>query len=893
MFQPKRKVTETTAPPLFRLTFYVLFSLLFFLFLVLHLLGSILMLLWALVLLTQSTLTSHDHLQPYFVTYRKSCLLLYKTDTFILCWYDPTLARELHVPRDESDVSTVWHSLVYFYIWRGLVNASIALLPAALWTIAGVFFVHFFNYAPIMDDPFVHYFYDSRWFLLLNGGAYVSFGVVVGNALIRWCLDWSTFANSLLFPIIDYNIARNRYESVALLSMSRQSIVLLDDYKLMAVVVGSQSMIAKTMPFDQTVDTQITSPVVATVLKLAHRNDMAKAQASLTLSLAGQMFSLAAASPSIDPAILQWLNETINPLLVVEWDADDFQRELHRLHRDVDRLLQRQPPSLPHTGSGTSLIDSGFGSTGRSGRLGISSTGPAVVIDHGDDDESTAVSQSESRHKLQFSHQTNTDARGWGPLSHQGNDPLRHYHTFSPRASERTYGVLSPRVDTQTNTIFRSIEDKMDGTHVDPVDPVFFTAYAPPTISIGTAFYYDIWAFLAHQRDDVHDAAKSANAFARKLSRDVLMPIRRGAVAHLQLYLPPGFLVLDDPVKTLEWTGNELKSVQFHIECTPDAPAGGQSMVQVKIVVGAKVMVLSSYLFISPRNHQPQDNDVEMVPLTCELERLEETYHEIPYHELELQDAVGRGHFGEAFRANYRGRQVVVKTLRPDTFGESTDQIVQEFRHEAAVLNMFGHHPNIVPFVGASTDPSSMLTLVTEYLPHGSLRDAFPSKLSLTEKEVILYDAAAGLVNIHEGGFIHRDIAARNVLVDDELRGKICDFGLCRRVNASVGGGHFQEGQFPLKYMAPESLQPPYAFSYRSDAYMFGVLMWETFSEASPFASMSAPEAAALVLEGHRLDHTSVPDKYQDLLAACFEQDPMKRPALVSIMRAFEPIDVV
>lgn len=109
---------------------------------------------------------------------------------------------------------------------------------------------------------------------------------------------------------------------------------------------------------------------------------------------------------------------------------------------------------------------------------------------------------------------------------------------------------------------------------------------------------------------------------------------------------------------------------------------------------------------------------------------------------------------------------MVVKTLRPSEFGDNADQIVAAFRHEAAVLSLFGRHPNIVPFVGACTDLSQPLSLVTEYLPFGSLEDqlsARRSPLSTEQKTRILCDAASGFLNIHEGGFIHRDIAARYV----------------------------------------------------------------------------------------------------------------------------------
>ncbi|KDO34487.1 TKL protein kinase [Saprolegnia parasitica CBS 223.65] len=275
-------------------------------------------------------------------------------------------------------------------------------------------------------------------------------------------------------------------------------------------------------------------------------------------------------------------------------------------------------------------------------------------------------------------------------------------------------------------------------------------------------------------------------------------------------------------------------------------------------------------------------------PLVSELEVVPETFHEIAYGDLTLKEAVGHGHFGDAHRASYLGQDVVVKTLRPTEFGDNADQIVAAFRHEAAVLSLFGRHPNIVPFVGACTDLSHPLSLVTEYLPFGSLEDQFGARrspLSTDQKTRILCDAASGFLNMHEGGFIHRDIAARNCLVDDQLRARVCDFGLCRRVH-SYGGGHFAEGAMPLKYLAPESLTPPHSFSFRSDSYSFGVLIWETFTESRPFPTMTSAEAAAYVLEGHRLElGETIPTPYQSLIARCLQDDPAKRPSMATIVQ--------
>ncbi|KAF0689434.1 hypothetical protein As57867_019054, partial [Aphanomyces stellatus] len=281
------------------------------------------------------------------------------------------------------------------------------------------------------------------------------------------------------------------------------------------------------------------------------------------------------------------------------------------------------------------------------------------------------------------------------------------------------YALLSPKasvVQLSQPPIFRSTTMVGDDGTANKQDAVHFFAYAPAAVAVEMNFSFAIWAFLVNQREDMHDQAKAESTAVRQLSREVLLPMRRGAMAHVRLEVPDGFEVLDDPVKAFSWTG-DITSVKYHVQCTSSAPPG-QVLFQATIVVGAKVMTLKSYVFVSPTAMALES---EMAELSCELEMLPETFEEIPYHDLDFKELVGRGNFGDAYRAEYNGKEVVVKTIRAQHFGDTNDEIVREFRHEAAVLNMFGHHPNIVPFVGASTDLTQPLALVTEYVPDGSL----------------------------------------------------------------------------------------------------------------------------------------------------------------------------
>ncbi|KAE9332864.1 hypothetical protein PF008_g14733 [Phytophthora fragariae] len=353
--------------------------------------------------------------------------------------------------------------------------------------------------------------------------------------------------------------------------------------------------------------------------------------------------------------------------------------------------------------------------------------------------------------------------------------------------------------------------------------------------------------------------------------------------------VPNGFQVLNGATQGFAWEG-EISNVDYDVVCTEGA-AFGRVLFKARITVGSSVAVLNSFVLVGSRTMDPSELEADV--LEGWMDVMEQTYREIPFRSLEMKELVGQGYFGDAYRATLDGQDVVVKTIRASEFGKTTSQIVREFQHEAAMLNMFGHHPCIVPFVGASTDTKFPLALVTQYLPYGSLEDNLrvpnSSTLTLDERTGMLKDAAAGLLNIHEGGFIHRDLAARNCLVDQGNHVRICDFGLCRRVKSETAGMLMKDAVGPVKYMAPESLQPPHAFSYDSDVYMFGVLMWETYTNSSPFASLTSVEAMMHVLRGERLPvPRELPASLQRLMQNCFHDSPAERPSMQEVLMALD-----
>lgn len=440
-------------------------------------------------------------------------------------------------------------------------------------------------------------------------------------------------------------------------------------------------------------------------------------------------------------------------------------------------------------------------------------------------------------------------------------------------------------------------------------DAVHFSAFGPQDIARRESFRIDIWAYLKQQRENMLEIALEQNE-AECANRLQPLYIPRGTLITVVLEPSDHFDVIGDDSKSFHWRG-DIDGVSFDLsrkqrpECIDSADE--DELCIAKIIAGAKVSLLYVRFRVTPDNSTANDDSFTM--LESNLEQLPADVQEIPSSELELIRPIGSGAFGDVMLAKWQDTtNVVVKTLHQDMYRNS--DAMAEFRHEATVMHMLGKHPHIVELFGITGDNavaggSSRISLVTEYLPNGSIQDvlrghdgempgddrlptwsASSSSLNVFSRTIMARDAAHGLTNIHQGHFLHCDIAARNCLVDDHFHVKVCDFGLSRRIRNSSGYlfDDDRHGFGPLKWMAPESILPPHLFSTQSDVYMFGVLMFEVFTGSQPFPSLSSREAMALILEGKHLPIPSdIPSVHQELMEKCFDPHPHTRPSMSQI----------
>jgi serine/threonine-protein kinase len=254
----------------------------------------------------------------------------------------------------------------------------------------------------------------------------------------------------------------------------------------------------------------------------------------------------------------------------------------------------------------------------------------------------------------------------------------------------------------------------------------------------------------------------------------------------------------------------------------------------------------------------------------------------------EVVGPLGAGGMGEVYlaRDTRLGREVALKVLPPET-AHHPDRLARFEREARAVAAL--NHPNIVT-LHAIEEIEGQRVIVMERVTGRPLTAVVePHGLPLARVLEIAAGVADALSAAHERGFVHRDLKPANVMVSDEGRVKVLDFGLAMWVAPPAGADsaaptatRSTEGAIvgTVPYMAPEQLrgQPVDA---RTDIFSLGVMLYEMAAGARPFrGDTSADLTSAILREEPPPLETARPDlppRFVRLVARCLEKDPRRR----------------
>ena len=160
--------------------------------------------------------------------------------------------------------------------------------------------------------------------------------------------------------------------------------------------------------------------------------------------------------------------------------------------------------------------------------------------------------------------------------------------------------------------------------------------------------------------------------------------------------------------------------------------------------------------------------------------------------------------------------------------------------------------------------------MVMDYIENGSMSQYLKSnynELDLYDKLCLFHDIARGLKEIHNKGFIHKDLHSGNILSDSQYSCYITDLGLCKPVDDQDE----KKIHGVLPYVAPEVLRGK-TYTKSADIYSFGILACEILSGLPPYHNLPHDEFLALkICQGLRpkFNNVKVPFLLENLIDQC------------------------
>jgi len=199
----------------------------------------------------------------------------------------------------------------------------------------------------------------------------------------------------------------------------------------------------------------------------------------------------------------------------------------------------------------------------------------------------------------------------------------------------------------------------------------------------------------------------------------------------------------------------------------------------------------------------------------------------------------------------------------------------------------------VVTLIGVAIEEAKV-SIVMELMGRGSLSGLLRSKTELPWdlRLSMARDIAMGIQVLHtnQPRVVHRDLKSANILLDENFRCKISDFGLAVVKQDSATKTGSLAGT--LGWIAPELFALRPKFTTKSDIYAFAVILWEVMTRLIPYEGAHPAVVQASVLRGQREEFTAEgPEGYQELVQQCWHQDPSLRPEVEEILAALENLD--
>ncbi|XP_026863550.2 tyrosine-protein kinase RYK isoform X2 [Electrophorus electricus] len=263
-----------------------------------------------------------------------------------------------------------------------------------------------------------------------------------------------------------------------------------------------------------------------------------------------------------------------------------------------------------------------------------------------------------------------------------------------------------------------------------------------------------------------------------------------------------------------------------------------------------------------------------------------------------LSDVLHEGTFGRIFHGVLlddkdpnKEKQVFVKTVKEHA---SEVQVTMMLTESCKLRGL--HHRNLLPISHVCTEDGEKPMVLLPYMNWGNLKLFLrqcklaeannPQAISQQDLVHMAIQIACGMSYLARREVIHKDLAARNCVIDDGMQVKITDNALARDLFPMDYHCLGDNENRPVRWMALESLLNN-DFSSASDVWAFGVTLWELMTLGqTPYVDIDPFEMAAYLKDGYRIAQPiNCPDELFAVMACCWALDPEERPKFQQLVQ--------
>ncbi|KAI6124891.1 kinase-like domain-containing protein [Pisolithus croceorrhizus] len=242
-----------------------------------------------------------------------------------------------------------------------------------------------------------------------------------------------------------------------------------------------------------------------------------------------------------------------------------------------------------------------------------------------------------------------------------------------------------------------------------------------------------------------------------------------------------------------------------------------------------------------------------------------------------------RGGYATVFRGvlNPTGRRVAIKTARGGLPGD--EETINRILREVHLWSKL-HHENILPLLGITTDFDSTMSIVSPWMERGDAR-RYVQDIAIDPRPLI-EGIARGLRYLHDlepGTVFHGDLKGANVLISDDGRPLLADFGFSYLTNSSFSVPVPEEFGGTVRWMAPEMFEFGRP-SAATDVWSFGMTALELFTRKDPFHCCRGRAAISRIMKGPPDRPTDddtcsrMTEEWWKLLSSCWRAAPRSHP---------------